>query len=165
MARRSRTEPQPVAALVGRCLSFHAQEKDLRFYELIDRWPSVVGDRVAAHSMPLSLRQGRLVVGVDNHTWLNELSFLRTDLLEKVRTLMGPEAIVDLKLVFSTRQSWTVHPSRSQRSSSDAKPAPLAPMSDALVRQATEDTSDAQDNPELDAAMKRARVAQLRRPR
>jgi predicted nucleic acid-binding Zn ribbon protein len=54
------------------------------------RWEEIVGERVAAHTRPLSLRDGRLVVGVDDPAWATQVRFLEAEVLTRVAAVLGP---------------------------------------------------------------------------
>jgi predicted nucleic acid-binding Zn ribbon protein len=49
------------------------------------QWPGLVGDEVAAHSWPVSLKNGALTLGTDHHAWASELRLLAGDLLASLR--------------------------------------------------------------------------------
>jgi predicted nucleic acid-binding Zn ribbon protein len=60
---------------------------------VFSRWPDVVGDAVAAHTRPLSLSRGTLVVAVDQPAWATQLRFLSGDLLARLADVAGPGAV------------------------------------------------------------------------
>lgn len=49
------------------------------------QWAGIVGDDVAAHAWPLSLRNGALTLGTDHHAWASQLRLLSGDLMARVR--------------------------------------------------------------------------------
>jgi predicted nucleic acid-binding Zn ribbon protein len=49
------------------------------------QWAALVGDTVAAHSWPVSLKNGALTLGTDHHAWASELRLLSGDLLARLR--------------------------------------------------------------------------------
>lgn len=52
---------------------------------VIPEWPSLVGAQIAAVTVPLLLQQdGTLVVMVQTHGWMQELTFLEPDLLRSL---------------------------------------------------------------------------------
>ena len=57
--------------------------------EVFARWEEVVGAEVAAHAEPRSLRDGVLVIAVDQPAWATQLRFLGADLLARVRDATG----------------------------------------------------------------------------
>jgi predicted nucleic acid-binding Zn ribbon protein len=62
------------------------------------RWEHVVGPEVAAHSEPRSLREGVLVIAVDQPAWATQLRFLGADLLARVREATGCPDVVDIQV-------------------------------------------------------------------
>jgi predicted nucleic acid-binding Zn ribbon protein len=52
-------------------------------------WVRLVGRRMASHTKPVSLRRGRLMVHADRPGENFELSYQRTQLLERLRTIAG----------------------------------------------------------------------------
>lgn len=57
------------------------------------RWPEVVGEGLAAHTKPLSMRDGVLLVAVDDPAWAPELRFLEPRLLERLGAVLGERDI------------------------------------------------------------------------
>ena len=51
---------------------------------LFERWPEIVGERLAAHATPVSLHDGTLVVAVEETGWATRLRFLEADLRRRV---------------------------------------------------------------------------------
>lgn len=79
----------------------------MRIHEIHRAWPRIVGPLLAGRSAPLSLRSGRLTIGVSDSVWLQELSFLRAEILEQVRaclaTLGGEEGGAKFAVVEDVR--------------------------------------------------------------
>jgi predicted nucleic acid-binding Zn ribbon protein len=67
---------------------------------LFTRWEEAVGGDVAAHARPLSLRDGRLVVGADDPAWAAQLRWLEAHLLRRLGDLLGPDVVtaVDVRV-------------------------------------------------------------------
>lgn len=59
-------------------------------------WADIVGEQVAAHTRPESIRGRRLSVLVDHSLWMQQLSFLKPDLLRRIRVHTGGETVQDL---------------------------------------------------------------------
>ena len=56
---------------------------------LFSAWPELVGDAVGAHSRPRSLRDGVLVVAVDEPAWATQVRWLESDLLVRLGEVLG----------------------------------------------------------------------------
>jgi predicted nucleic acid-binding Zn ribbon protein len=57
------------------------------------RWEEVVGESVASHAQPRSLRRGTLVVAVDDPAWASELRSLIPAILERCAALAGADTV------------------------------------------------------------------------
>lgn len=62
-------------------------ESALGLYRIKARWSGLFGRPLTLHSHPSGLHGGRLVINVDSPAWLQELSFLKDDMLGKLRPL------------------------------------------------------------------------------
>jgi hypothetical protein len=61
---------------------------------LIDRWPQVVGRELAAHSEPLGVRQGVLLVGADDPAYGSRLQWEEREVVARLAAVLG-EGVVD----------------------------------------------------------------------
>lgn len=69
-------------------------KKKLNRYALWTRWNDIVGPTIARHVWPASWRAHTLIVNASNHAWIQELQFMRTELLAKIREAF-PSLVVD----------------------------------------------------------------------
>ncbi|MFO8073172.1 MAG: DUF721 domain-containing protein [Polyangia bacterium] len=67
--------------------------------EIWARWPQIAGPQLAGRAVPRSLRGRTLVVAVGSSPWLQELSFLRPQLLDNLTDQVGPGVVEDIRLV------------------------------------------------------------------
>jgi predicted nucleic acid-binding Zn ribbon protein len=58
----------------------------------------MVGESVAQHSRPRSLRDGVLVVAVDEPAWATQLRWLEADLLTRLREVLGPDQVARIEV-------------------------------------------------------------------
>jgi len=63
-------------------------------------WDDAVGEAVAAHCQPRSLRDGVLVVEVDHPGWATQLRYLSASLVERMNEVAGPGVVtrVDVRV-------------------------------------------------------------------
>jgi hypothetical protein len=61
-------------------------------------WPDIVGDPIATHTRPDQIRFKKLYVFVHNSVWLQQLTFLKPVLLEKVNTMAGETLVTEIVL-------------------------------------------------------------------
>ena len=86
---RSPPDPKPVGESLDRVVSALGGPTAGALTAIFARWPEVVGDRVAAHARPLSIDDGRLVVGVEEPGWATQLRYLEADLLRRLADVAG----------------------------------------------------------------------------
>lgn len=87
LGRRARTasEPKRVSASLAGAASIMGADGALELADLAGRWALLVGDNVAAHSWPMSLKSGALALGTDHHAWASELRLLSGDIAARLR--------------------------------------------------------------------------------
>ena len=87
--------PQRIDAVVSNVLKQTTKEHGALF-AIQRRWKRLVGKALAAHTKPVSLRRGRLVIHVDRPGDGFALSYQRTQLLEQLQAMAkkGVEDIV-----------------------------------------------------------------------
>jgi predicted nucleic acid-binding Zn ribbon protein len=61
-------------------------------------WTDLVGEGVAAHAEPVSLRDGVLVVAVDQPAWATELRYLGADLRRRVSEVAGTATVRSIRI-------------------------------------------------------------------
>ena len=68
------------------------------FVHLAIRWADIVGPAVAAHSHPLRLGGGTLVIAVDQAGWVTELTYLEASLRARLDDAVGPGVVQVIKV-------------------------------------------------------------------
>jgi hypothetical protein len=57
--------------------------------DLLRRWPAVVGEQLASHCWPVSLRGGTLTIAADEPAWGAQLGWLEADLKRRLDDVLG----------------------------------------------------------------------------
>ena len=78
------TEVKPVAALI-RDVMRQTAIAQRPLFAIQHRWPQLVGKQLAAHTRPVSLRRGRLIVHAEHPGDSFALNFARPRLLEQLQ--------------------------------------------------------------------------------
>ena len=72
-------------------------EQRLQQSQVFYLWPSIVGNDIARHAQPVSLRNRTLIVAVDHPVWLQELSrYHKPLILQRVQERVGPKTVRDI---------------------------------------------------------------------
>lgn len=61
-------------------------------------WEELVGSVMAAHSSPVRLVDGELVVAVDDPAWAAEMRFFSTELIGRINDAAGENAVNSMKV-------------------------------------------------------------------
>ena len=62
------------------------------------RWIDIVGDTVAAHAEPTSLREGVLRVRTDSPTWATEVGYLGQEIKRAANQVAGKELVAEVRV-------------------------------------------------------------------
>ncbi len=60
------------------------------------QWPEIVGAQIAAHTRPDQIRFKKLYLSVHNSVWLQQLTFLKPQLLQKVNEVAGQPVVTEI---------------------------------------------------------------------
>jgi len=75
-------------------------------------WPSIVGSKIASNTKPERLENGVLKVSVSGSAWLQQLTFMKSDILKSYRDFIGSDLIKDIR--FYTGNSYKEKDTRSK---------------------------------------------------
>ena len=67
-------------------------------YKLHQHWGGIAGDAVAAHTRPDTIRFKKLYLFVENSVWLQQLTFLKPALIERINASAGHQVVSDIVL-------------------------------------------------------------------
>jgi predicted nucleic acid-binding Zn ribbon protein len=62
-------------------------------------WAKIAGEKIAQHSRAVSIEQKTLLVIVDSPAWMMQLTYLKPELLRKVRARIGKGLVEDIRFV------------------------------------------------------------------
>lgn len=93
----------PVEQALRRLVSRRGIAMPLRQHAVAAGWAELVGPRIAAHAWPLELRDGALTVAVSDSAWLQQLSFLRAELVVRLRAKLPDCEVEAIRLVAAAR--------------------------------------------------------------
>jgi predicted nucleic acid-binding Zn ribbon protein len=88
----------PLASTLSAIARQYGLDAKLLEHRLGRRWPEIVGDQVAAHTRPDAVRFRKLYLIAENSVWLQQLTFLKPSLLEKINAAAGGPILSDIVL-------------------------------------------------------------------
>lgn len=90
--------PVAVSGLLGAVLRGSVIEQRLEEGRIWVVWEQAVGSRIASHAAPSAFRDGTLTLSVDSAPWMQQLNFLKRELVAKVNAELGQEMVTDIYL-------------------------------------------------------------------
>ena len=91
-------DPVPIADALAKVRAEFGLPDGDALRTLVERWPDVVGGDVAAHARLDALRDGMLVVVVDDPIWASQLRYLEATILERANALAGESVAASVRV-------------------------------------------------------------------
>ncbi|MEO5838148.1 MAG: DUF721 domain-containing protein [Acidimicrobiales bacterium] len=82
-------EPAPLGAALDRVLGYLRAPAARTVKTVFTEWPALAGPQLAAHAQPIALRDGELLVEVDDPAWASQLRWLEPELRTRLEALPG----------------------------------------------------------------------------
>jgi predicted nucleic acid-binding Zn ribbon protein len=109
-ARPDDRDPQPLGRLVSRIASDRGWTEQLSGGQVFAKWAQLVGEEVAQHAEPVTLREGELVVQAESTAWATQLRLLQRQLLQQIAKGVGPNVVKKLKVQGPSGPNWRFGP-------------------------------------------------------
>jgi hypothetical protein len=90
-------KPQSIQSILEKTLKTLEIDVPLKTYSIVGAWKEIVGESVAGHSQPRSIRNQILFIDVAHPTWMQQLQFLKPTLLNQVNAFLGEPLIQDIR--------------------------------------------------------------------
>jgi len=93
---------EKLSSFLGKTLASHGLATRLKEFRVMGRWEKIVGKVIARHAQPSSLRGKKLSVVVDSSAWMQQLSLLKPELIEKLNQGLGAGSLHEITLKIGT---------------------------------------------------------------
>jgi predicted nucleic acid-binding Zn ribbon protein len=70
------------------------------------QWTTVVGEQIAEHAVPVSLRDGVLSISAESTAWATQLRTVQSQLLAKIAAAVGDGVVTSVKITGPSAPSW-----------------------------------------------------------
>lgn len=100
-ADRSYRDPKGFHELVGREIRRQGWQQQFSVHKLMNAWEELVGEKVAAHTRPVSYQEEsqQLVVQCDSTPWATQLRLMQRSILQSLARQLGPDVVAELKIL------------------------------------------------------------------
>ena len=73
---------------------------------IFGQWTDVVGNQIADHAAPTSLRDGILTVTAESTAWATQLRMVQSQILAKIAAAVGDGVVTSVKIIGPTGPTW-----------------------------------------------------------
>ena len=97
MSKTPFTSIKPIRSAINELVNGLGIQKKLQEYDAVVYWENVVGERISQVSTATRILQGVLFVHVKSRTWRNELTLRKKEIIGKLNSIIGIDAVKDIK--------------------------------------------------------------------
>ena len=97
--RRSKNSDRfvKVGHLIKDVIRSHRKHGDANMIRVWEVWPSAVGEPIGSNTSPAAFKGSLLIVNVTDSAWLQQLWFLKKDIIRKVNESLDEELVGEIK--------------------------------------------------------------------
>ncbi|MET0453015.1 MAG: DUF721 family protein [Mycobacterium sp.] len=99
-------DPQTLAAATSDLAKNRGWSSRVAEGTVFGQWATVVGEQIAEHANPASLREGVLTVEAESTAWATQLRMVQAQLLAKIAAAVGDGVVTSLRIVGPAAPSW-----------------------------------------------------------
>jgi predicted nucleic acid-binding Zn ribbon protein len=101
-----RRDPQPFGTAAAELAKTRGWSGRVAEGSVFGQWQTVVGEQIAAHANPASLRDGVLTVEAESTAWATQLRMVQAQVLAKIAASVGDGVVTSLRIVGPAAPSW-----------------------------------------------------------
>ena len=97
MKKRAQSTPENVGPILERLFSSLNLGIKVKQYQIWDVWEGVVGEAIARQTQPHQIRNMVLWVTVSSSTWMQQLEFMKKQIVGRLNDCIGEKVITDIR--------------------------------------------------------------------
>jgi predicted nucleic acid-binding Zn ribbon protein len=101
-----RRDPQPLGNAAAELAKTRGWSIKVAEGSVFGQWQTVVGEQIAAHANPASLRDGVLTVEAESTAWATQLRMVQAQVLAKIAAAVGDGVVTSLRIVGPAAPNW-----------------------------------------------------------
>ncbi|WP_328407746.1 DUF721 family protein [Nocardia sp. NBC_00403] len=105
-ARPDERDPQLLGRLTGSIAKNRGWSTKVAEGMVLGRWSGVVGDDIASHATPVTLKDGVLSIAAESTAWATQLRMLQGQILAKINAAVGQGVVTSLRISGPAAPSW-----------------------------------------------------------
>lgn len=92
-------EPEKIGNVILKTLRRMGFAERLHKQSAVTRWKEIVGEKIAVETEALRIEGSTLIVRVHQAAWRQQLTYLKEELLEKLKAELGDDSIEDIRFI------------------------------------------------------------------
>lgn len=97
MKRKRMAKPAPLGGVLKEALKASHIDVDLELYGLWEHWAEAVGPVIEKNARPAAIKGRLLLVNVSSAPWIQQLQYLKEELIQKLNQALGRDAVGDIR--------------------------------------------------------------------
>ena len=98
---REKKFPQRIGSFLEAYFQKRGWQEKLKEYRIWTHWPDIVGPQLVDRSAPIRLKNNVLTIGVSSSSWMTQLQFMKTQIIEKISSELHVH-LTDIKLTIKS---------------------------------------------------------------
>jgi predicted nucleic acid-binding Zn ribbon protein len=86
-----------ISGILADLLDQHRRQSGRELIRICEVWESIVGAAIAQNAQPVACQKRLLLVNVTSSVWIQQLQFLKGDILTRLREVSGEGMVEDIK--------------------------------------------------------------------
>ncbi len=95
-ARKGKKKLERLGDFLEKALKRKKISIDIMDHDIRDAWKKAIGPQISAQSEPFKFKNGMLYVRVSTPAWMQELQFMKQDLMDRVNAAMEKETVKNI---------------------------------------------------------------------
>lgn len=101
--KKQQTNLRPVGEVLLTILKKRGMASKIEENEVIKIWPKAVGHQIASQTQPDALRNGTLFVKTVSSVWVQQLHFIKGEILDKLNQLSDKAVVKEIRFITGHR--------------------------------------------------------------
>jgi predicted nucleic acid-binding Zn ribbon protein len=95
--RKNRNGFVHISSVINKVFQTHRKDSDAELIQVWNLWDSIVGAAVAQNARPAVFKGKLLLVHVSSSSWIQQLQFLKKDIINKLNHALNKELVEEMK--------------------------------------------------------------------
>ncbi|MDX1765299.1 MAG: DUF721 domain-containing protein [bacterium] len=96
-SKKGKSSPEAAGEILRSLLKELGVDQIMQRHEIWSQWEEIVGTEIAAHTRPAFFSGNCLFITVDHSTWMQQLTFLKSQMLQNINATLENQAVSELR--------------------------------------------------------------------